>query len=232
MAFKSKQSRILAVGVPLRSRSMRIRKKGLYKRKPVGKTPAKKAEEMTKTKTFGKGKREVALFSVPTYKFEEVPTKKLVRKAQRQSKLRSSISPGRIAIVLAGRYKGKRVVILGQLDSGLVLVTGPFKLNGHPLRRIPQTYLLATSTKVEISVDISKVKDTLFKKPVTKKQTNEAAFFEDKVSEIKLNEEYVKLTKEIDIKVTEAIKKIPSLASYLKTHFSLGKKDFPHRMKF
>merc|ERR1711990_121946 len=89
------------------------------------------------------------------------------------------IKEGTVLILLTGRYRGKRVVFLKSLKSGLLLVSGPFKVNGVPLKRVNRAYCIATKTVVDIKgVDVKSVDDAYFKKIEAKKEKkSEGAFF-------------------------------------------------------
>jgi large subunit ribosomal protein L6e len=102
------------------------------------------------------------------YASEDIPVPFARRSVAKPATLKASITPGTVLILLAGRFRGKRVVFLKQLTSGLLLVTGPFKVNGVPLRRVNQTFTIATSTKVPLTgVDVSKIDDAYFAKVCT-----------------------------------------------------------------
>lgn len=101
------------------------------------------------------------------------------RKTPKPTKLRNGIVPGQILVLLVGKFKGKRVVFLKQLKSGMLLVTGPYKVNGVPLRRIPQKYTLSTSKVVSLEgVNSERVDDAFFRKAKLPKGSKEAQFFE------------------------------------------------------
>lgn len=73
-----------------------------------------------------------------------------VRKSIHPAKPRATLQPGTVLILLAGRFRGKRVILLKHLPQGVLLITGPFKVNGVPLRRVNARYVIATSAKVEL----------------------------------------------------------------------------------
>jgi len=132
-----------------------------------------------KEKKFGKdGVRVIKKKTARHYPEEDVPHKLQSRKSHhRPTHLRRSIRPGTVLILLAGRFRGSRVVFLKQLKSGLLLVNGPFKINGVPLRRVNQAYVIATSTRVDISdVKIDdKFDDRYFHAQPAKKENKPAA---------------------------------------------------------
>jgi len=139
---------------------------------------------------------------------------------------------------LTGRFRGKRVVFLKQLKSGLLLVTGPYKLNGVPLRRIDQVYVIATSTKIDIAtlnLDLNKYNDEYFKKPAQeKKKKSEAEFFaaDDKNKKEKIDAKRIADQKEVDSKLITQVKNSPLLRQYLGARFSLTQGQYPHDIKF
>merc|ERR1712205_241458 len=152
----------------------------------------------------------------------------------RQTKLRGSITPGTVVILLAGHFKGKRVVFLKQLESGLMLVTGPYKVNGVPLRRVPQSYVIATNTTVDVSgVKIPKeVNDALFKKPKSANKKDDEQFFDGQKKENTIDESRKALQKSVDAALLTSIAKTPMLKRYLGSRFSLKNGQKPHEMTF
>merc|ERR1712230_343917 len=129
----------VAPGVEKLSRSKLYSKKGSYKRTypdQAGASSENVAPGKSETKKLKNGSERVvpkgSARSQRYYAVDEVKAPKSGRKTKvsRPTKLRSSITPGTVLILLAA---------------------GPFKINGVPLKRVNQAYVIATSTKVDIS---------------------------------------------------------------------------------
>jgi len=116
-------------------------------------------------------------------------------------------------------------------------VTGPYKINGVPLRRVNQAYVIATSTKLELDglkVD-DKINDTYFAKTTVKSSRSaEEEFFDNGKPKDKepLPETKVADQKEVDKVVLAAVKKTENLSKYLKSSWGLSKGQYPHQLVF
>lgn len=160
-------------------------------------------------------------------------------------------------ILLAGRFRGKRVILLKTLEQGVLLVTGPFKVNGVPLRRVNSRYVIATATKVDIKAVDSKLlekisEDKYFAREKSEKTKGEEAFFKQgEKPEVCLDTLYPQMhktnkskkkktiasnriedQKSLDKAIISTIRKTPLLESYLASSFALRKGDKPHEMVF
>jgi len=219
------------------------KKKKITEWKPVAKKVVKKE---AKVKKFGNSTRTIQKKAPKFYSEEDVRHKLPSRKHKhRPTRLRRSITPGTVLILVSGRFRGHRVVFLRQLKSGLLLVTGPFKVNGVPLRRVNQAYVIATSARVDMSgVKIDdKFNDAYFrpkkekKLPKSKKdadqpKTEEKPKQTGKKSKSKLPSSRLDDQKAIDGLLLPIIKKTPLMRQYLKDVFTLRKNQYPHLMKF
>ena len=154
-------------------------------------------------------------------------------KVPKASHISAPLTPGQVVIILSGRFRGRRVVFLKKLESNLLLVTGPYKYNGVPLKRINAAYVLPTNTKLNINEDVAKnVNDKIFSR-VTIERKKEEDFFEDNEKKKgRITEDRKNLQNEVDTAVKKAVDEVPMMKEYLRNRFALKNGDKPHLMKF
>jgi large subunit ribosomal protein L6e len=235
---RTKGNPILPGGVERYGRAVQFKRTLKYKRKKVQTKPTVAKAPTTKTVKVG-GDKNGSTRTIPLKKANrfvvagDVNRPRKARKTQKPTKVRASITPGTILILLSGPYRGSRVVCLKALESGLILVSGPFSVNGVPLRRVDQAYVIATSQKIDMSgVSISDdLNDDFFSK--SKAAAKPADFTDDAEKATKfVSDARKKAQKEVDAQLLKAISGIEHMKHYLKAKFALSKGQFPHSMKF
>lgn len=248
---KEVKNRDLGSGV-LRWSRFKLKKKNSYRLKNVKAQKPKKAKKdpskkviVTVTKEIGgaknggkrivKVKKNRASYATKA-KVTKRPSKNYFAKHTRYT--RRTLVPGKVLILLAGRHKGKRVVLLKVLQSGLLLVNGPFYLNSCPLRRISQRYVICTKTRVNLKgVTIPEhINDTYFKRADKKKaRKTEGDIFAKQEEKYQPSEQRKKDQIEVDKLIRGALKKTNQgllVGKYLKSYFALRNHQYPHRMRF
>ncbi|KAF1957004.1 hypothetical protein CC80DRAFT_491859 [Byssothecium circinans] len=172
------------------------------------------------------------------YPAEEEAQMKKARKTAHPTKYRASLVPGAVLILLSGRFRGKRVILLRQLSQGVLLITGPFKSNGVPLRRVNHRYVIATGTTMDISGVDSEVLDRVSSDDYWTREKKEGKgeddfFKEGEAAQKKETDpQRIEDQKKVDKAIFANIRKVPDLETYLAASFSLRGDERPHEMVF
>ena len=154
-------------------------------------------------------------------------------KKPKATHISATFTPGQVVILLSGRFRGRRVIFLKKLESGLLLVTGPYKYNGVPLKRVNAAYVLPTNTKLKVDAKVAdKVNDEFFKKVDIDRKSEKDFLADEKTKKERVTKERSDAQNEVDTVVKKAVDEVPMMKEYLRNRFALKSGDKPHLMKF
>jgi len=243
---KAPRNRPLARGIEALSRTEAFHARGQWAKKPHDwKVIPKKTRtnpRAPKVQPLGGKEKSTRTVKPKTPRFYPVekPKRRLPSRKEKHHtpRVRRSLRPGTVVIILSGKFRGKRVVLLKVLKSGLLVVTGPFQVNGVPIRRLNPAYVIATSTRVDLSgftLD-NKFNDEYFARPKStkdkKKTESEDQYFSTEKKKKEIKPERKEDQKAVDKKIIEVVDKTENLRSYLSARFSLTRHQYPHLLKF
>jgi ribosomal protein L14E/L6E/L27E len=69
---------------------------------------------------------------------------------KKNKKTFSNLKPGSVLILLSQKLLGKKVILINTTESGLLVVTGPFSLNGISLRRVNKKYTIQSGAELSV----------------------------------------------------------------------------------
>ena len=142
-------------------------------------------------------------------------------KIPKKSHISAELTPGQVVIILSGRFRGRRVIFLKKLESGLLLVTGPYKYNGVPLKRVNAAYVLPTNTKINVDGKVAEsINDKFFSRVIIKREKEEDFFVEEKAKKERITDERKKAQNDVDTVVKKAVDDVPMMKDYLRNRFA------------
>ena len=112
---------------------------------------------------------------------------------------------------------------------------GPYKINGVPIRRVNQAYVIGTETKIDLSgVNIPEhINDAYFGRVNTNPEKDDDGMIK---VETKVDAEWLEKRKAdqktVDTQILDKVKQTEHLDMYLRAKFSLTNGQAPHAMVF